>query len=166
MSLKLCLSNNAVGIFVFVFSFSKKLGRSRDGKRTKKKKMGWSNFHPSSTVNNISPHRRLKFKWHTTCFTDPKLRLWLLFQFIGLVDTSIKKAFTRLHPFFGFFSSGMTAFTYTSLVPARATLTAHSPGRTPFISPAMLTDRHTATAFPVAFITSVAHSACSTYRNS
>lgn len=51
-------------------------------------------------------------------------------------------------------------------LPARATRTAHSPGKTPVISPAKLTDRHTATGFPVAFITSVAHSACSTYRNS
>jgi len=51
-------------------------------------------------------------------------------------------------------------------VPARATRTAHSPGRTPFISPARLTDRPTATGLPVAFITSVAHSACSAYLNS
>ena len=50
-------------------------------------------------------------------------------------------------------------------VPARATRTAHSPGRTPFISPARLADRHTATGLPVAFITSVAHSACSAYLN-
>lgn len=52
------------------------------------------------------------------------------------------------------------------LSPALAILTAHSSTDTPSKSPAEQILRHMATGLPVAFITSIAHSASSTYINS
>jgi len=51
-------------------------------------------------------------------------------------------------------------------LPALAILTAHSSTDTPSKSPAEQMLRHMATVRPVAFITSIAHSASSTYINS